>query len=236
MIKTRVLVVEDEESWQDRFRWFFEKTEAGRFDWRLAETGEKAQHLLKRKTFDTIILDVHLPGMSGIDLLRWREREPQIRMIPTLVVSGEAETRDRVAGLDAGADDSLNKPFAYEELRARLTALKRRRDRVFLVHGFYDLGWLKFDPESHSLEVDGVRAHLEPKELELLLHFLRRPGMVHSNSALWGMFWDEESPGQERVLANRISALRRKLGSGKACLFSHKGIGYSFNPETILAA
>lgn len=234
MARARVLVVEDDESFQELYTWFFETAYKNEFEWRLAETGEKAVHLLQRKPFDLIVLDILLPGMSGLEVLRWREGDSRGRFIPALVVSGQTKVQDRLAGLVLGADDYLIKPFVDEELLVRLHALKRRRDRVFEEHGVYDIGWLKFNPETQELAVYGVFTHLEPKELELLIYFLRRSKIVHLSRALWDMFWDDDTPNFERVLANKISTLRTKLGRGGHCLLSHKGVGYSFDPSLIL--
>ncbi len=235
MARARVLVIEDDESYQEFYRAFFVQFHSDKFEWRLAQSGEAAIRLLQRKSFDLIVLDIGLPGKSGLDVLRWREKDPGACLIPALVVSGGETTQDRVTGLDVGADDYLVKPFADEELLARLAALKRRRDRICIGHGLYDLGWLKFDPESHQLAVDDALVHLEPKELDILLLFLRRPRIIHRPHALWDMFWDEENRNFEHVLENKVSSLRRKLGPGGVYLRNHKGIGYSFDPSEVVA-
>ena len=221
------MVIEDDESNQDRYGWFFGNLNAAIFEWRLAGTGEAALGLIERKPFELIVLDMHLPGLGGVEILRWREAHPLALRIPVLVVSGESGTPERVRGIDLGADDYLVKPYSDDELKARLLALKRRQDRLLAANGFYDLGWLRFDPETCKVTVDGAPTHMEAKELDLLAFFLRRPRMVHRSRALWEMFWEDESAAFEHVLGNKISLLRGKLGRGGSCLQNHKAIGYS---------
>lgn len=229
MAFSRVLVVEDDESGQELYRQFFEVLYRDRFRWRLAETGERAVNALDREFFDAVVLDLGLPGMTGLEVLKWRERQPAARVIPVLVVSSEAQVRDRVTALTLGADDYLTKKYDPEELLARLQALIRRQHMALTRQGVLDHGWLKIDPLARQVTTDHGAVRLEPKEFDLLLILARHPGMVRSAELLWELLRDEPNPNYRHVLEGDISSIiRNKLGSrARDCLINHKGLGYS---------
>lgn len=228
MVHNRILVVEDDESAQELYRHFFDVACAGQFLWRLVSTGEEAIRFLDQEAFDLVVLDVGLPMMTGLDVLRWRQRQPAARVTPVLVVSAEAQVRDRVTALNLGADDYLAKKYDQTELLAKLHALLRRQNMALIKQGAYNLGWLKIDPLSRQVTVDGEPAHLEPKEFDLLAILARHPGMIHRSEDIWDMVRDEPNRNYRHIIDSDVSSLRRKLGKrAEDFLLSHKGLGYS---------
>lgn len=234
MVHSRILVVEDDESAQELYRHFFDVAYAGQFLWRLVSTGEEAVRLLDHETFDAVVLDVGLPMMTGLDVLRWRQRQPAARVTPVLVVSAEAQVRDRVTALNLGADDYLAKKYDQAELLAKLHALLRRQEMALVRSGVYNQGWLNVDPMSRQVRIDGRPVPLEPREFDLLAILARHPGMIRSPEFLWELLRDEPSPNCRHLIDADVSSLRRKLGArGEQCLVNHKGKGYSFEMRVL---
>lgn len=229
MSRARVLVVEDDPSMQDRYKYFFEHAHKDEFEWLLADDGEAALKVVQRTPVDVMVLDIQLPGMSGLDVLRVVQKDEALRLIPVIVVSAQSKVEERVVGLRAGADDYLPKPFHDEELLARLESIVRRKEKDLDAHATYDLGWLKVDVSAEQITVDGEPVRLEPKEFALLRIFVRRPNVIHFSKDLHERVWGYAGPDSEHAVGNKVSSLRGKLGRAGACLVNHKGIGYSFD-------
>ena len=180
--------------------------------------------------YDMAILDIMLPTMDGIEICRrWREKGIGL---PVLMLTARESVGDRVAGLDAGADDYLPKPFAFDELSARIRALLRR-PRESLA-GAYAAGDIEIDPSSHSARISGREASLTLKEFRLLELFVRHPGQIMTRDAIVGNLWDFEFDGFSNVvdvhvknLRKKIEALRGKAGN-HAAIETVRGLGYRF--------
>ena len=183
----------------------------GRLGWvvTVATTAERAQDEALAGHFDVIVCDVMLPGLSGLALCRWL-REQQV-WTPVLLLTARTDVRDRVAGLDAGADDYLGKPFAFDELQARLRALARRgpveRPTVLIVGPF------TLDPARQTVEVDGQPVDLTAREYALLFTFLRHPDQLFTRSELLDRVWDTNLDHTSNVVDVYIRYLRRKLAA-----------------------
>jgi DNA-binding response OmpR family regulator len=174
---------------------------------------------------EAVILDVGLPDMSGLEVAQRLRRDG--RELPILMLTARDAINDRVAGLDAGADDYLVKPFAYEELAARLRALARRAesgprrpDPVLAA------GPIALDERSRSVTVDGRRVDLSPREFSLLECFLRHPGQSLTRDQLLDQAW----PFSVAVTPNAVDAyvhyLRTKLGEAGRWIETVRGVGY----------
>jgi DNA-binding response OmpR family regulator len=193
----------------------------------LAIDGREAIELLEANPgFDAVILDVGLPGMDGFEVARHvRSRGSRI---PILMLTARDGLSDRVSGLDAGADDYLVKPFAYEELAARLRAVCRRVGAVSMDTGTHlQVGPITLDEARRSVAVEGRPVNLTPREFALLECLLRHPGHVLSRDQLLDMAW----PFGVSVTPNTVDAfvtfLRRKLGPvGAARIETMRGVGY----------
>ncbi|MGL6134286.1 MAG: two-component system response regulator RppA [Prochlorococcaceae cyanobacterium] len=183
--------------------------------------------------YDLAILDWMLPGLSGVEICR-RARAADLSL-PLLLLTARAETADRVQGLDAGADDYLSKPFAMEELLARIRALQRRHPgyrEPLLVAGAYQL-----DPaESRLLVSTGtgvVSVQLSAKEQQLMAYFLERPGQIIPGSRLRSQLWDLHQDPVSNVVAAQVRLLRRKLSAHglPSPIATVPAKGYRFDPQ-----
>ena len=192
----------------------------------LASTGEAALEIADSTTgIELVVLDVGLPGISGIEVAeRLRQTGGQM---PILMLTARDTIGDRVAGLDAGADDYLVKPFAFEELAARIRALSRRASAgQRRVEPRLRVGPIELDETLRLVTVDGHAVDLSPREFSLLECFLRHPGQVMSRDQLLDQAW----PFGVVVTPNAVDAyihyLRDKLGDAGRLVETVRGVGY----------
>jgi two-component system, OmpR family, copper resistance phosphate regulon response regulator CusR len=223
----RILLVEDEE----QIAGFLTRglREEG-FVVERAADGESGWHCLKHGAWDVVLLDWWLPGTDGLSLLR---RYRQIgNTTPVLFLTARDSVSDRVQGLDAGAEDYLCKPFAFEELLARIRVLARRRDPgtgTGLAHGD-----VRIDLATQRVERAGARLDLTPKEYALLVFFVRRPGVVLSRTRIYEQVWEERYDGLSNTLEVHVMELRRKLEAfGPRLIQTLRNRGYRFGGETV---
>ena len=187
-------------------------------DW--LEDGASALHALLSEDFDLLVLDLGLPRMSGLQVLRELRRSGSA--LPVLILTARDATEDRIAGLDAGADDYLVKPFDLDELKARLRALLRRsagRAELRIEHAGVSL-----DPSSQQVSYQGKPVPMTPKEYLLLHELLSQPGKVLTRERLAQLLygWDEEA--ESNTLEVHIHHLRKKLFS--SLIRTVRGVGY----------
>jgi two-component system OmpR family response regulator len=179
---------------------------------------------------DAVVCDVMLPDGSGVELCRWLRQ--QDIWAPVLMLTARTAVKDRVAGLDAGADDYLGKPFAFDELEARLRALIRRGpvDRPAVL----SVGRLSLDPAEHRVSVDGAVIELSPKEFALLHLFMRHPGQLLTRATILDHVWDYSFDVGSNVVDVYIRYLRRKLAPHCAehYLVTVRGQGYRLVADT----
>jgi two-component system copper resistance phosphate regulon response regulator CusR len=223
----RILVVEDEEEIAD----FLTRglREEG-YTVEHAANGIDGWHRLRRESWDLVLLDWWLPGADGLSLLqRFRQTGGTT---PVLFLTARDAVSDRVRGLDGGADDYLCKPFAFEELLARVRSLVRRQDRrgsTVLRHGDVHI-----DLATQRAERAGHRLDLTAKEQALLVLFLRHPGEVLSRTRIYEQVWEERYDGVSNTLEVHVMELRRKLEAfGPRLITTVRGRGYVFgaSPE-----
>ena len=213
----RLLLVEDDLPLGEGLRAGLQ-AEGYTVDW--LHDGASAVHALLSETFDLLVLDLGLPRLSGIGVLQQLRKSGS--HLPVLILTARDETRDRVAGLDAGADDYLAKPFDLNELKARIRALLRRsagRGRALIEHAGIIL-----DPTNQQVHYAGNPVALTPKEYLLLHELLAHPGKVFTRERLVQLLygWDEEA--ESNTLEVHISHLRKKLFS--ELIRTVRGIGY----------
>ena len=194
-----------------------------------AADGLAGWHALDKSSWDLVLLDWWLPASDGLTLLlRYRAAGG---MAPVLFLTARDSVPDRVRGLDAGADDYLCKPFAFEELLARVRALIRRpawSADTLLTHADVHL-----DLATHRADRAGGRLDLTPKEESLLVFFLRHPGEVLSRTRIYEHVWDERYDGLSNTLEVHIMELRRKLEAhGPRMIHTARGRGYLFGMDT----
>ncbi len=174
--------------------------------------------------YDLLILDIMLPGVDGLTLCRELRRQGQT--LPVLMLTARDATADKVVGLDAGADDYLVKPFAFEELLARIRTLLRRPRRA--LPPVLTLGELTLDPAARVARYDGEPLAVSPKEFSLLRLFLLHPGEVLSRDWILDHAWDDEFDSFSNIVDVYVGRLRRKLHrpGGGVRLETVRGAGY----------
>lgn len=187
-------------------------------DW--ARDGNSAELAVAANEYDAILLDLGLPGRSGLELLaQWRRKR---NAAPILIITARDSVEDRIAGLDGGADDYLVKPFDLNELAARLRALLRRRSgRATPV---IEHGPLQLDPATHEVRLNGNEIRLSGREFALLHALLQVPGVPLSRSQLEDRLYGWEEEIGSNAVEVHIHALRRKIGS--ELIRNVRGVGY----------
>jgi two-component system copper resistance phosphate regulon response regulator CusR len=200
-----------------------------------AADGQQALDLAAAHAYDAIILDILLPGIDGIAVCR------QLRALgvttPVLMLTALDAVEQRIAGLDAGADDYLTKPFDFGELQARLRALTRRRGEV--IDNDIAVGDLIVDTRRHAARRGDREIALTAKEFAFLLHLARHAGRVVSKAELMAHVWDDSRESWSNIIDVYASRVRRKVDDGESvALFStHRGAGYMLDaPRTARAA
>ena len=195
----------------------------------VARTGDDALWMAEATEYDAIVLDVMLPGADGFEVCR-RLRDSG-RWSPVLMLTARDAVEDRVAGLDAGADDYLTKPFSFAELLARLRALARRAplERPAVL----EAGDLRLDPATRRAWRGDVEIGLSAKEFALLETFMRRPGEVLSRYQLLEHCWDYGYENRSNVVDVYVRYLREKIDRpfGRKSLETVRGAGYRFKGE-----
>jgi DNA-binding response OmpR family regulator len=217
----RILVIEDEE----KVASFIEKgleQSAYTVDW--AANGEDGLEFARSNEYQAIVLDIMLPGKSGLEVVR--ELRARGVTTPVLALTARAGLEDRVAGLDSGCDDYLPKPFAFDELLARLRALVRRASSQKTTQMEY--GGIVLDPVTRKVTRDGKPIELTNKEYALLEMLIRNPGQVYTRTSIMENVWGYDFDNASNVLEVYMNFLRKKVdqGFGKKLLHTVRGVGY----------
>lgn len=199
------------------------------FEAEAVHNAKDARNRIYDGAHDAVVLDLGLPDKNGLDLLR--ELRVAKVMPPTIILTTRIKVDDRVAGLNAGADDYITKPFAFEELVARLRALLRRPQSS--VGDVLCIGNLNFNTQTREAEVSGEQALLTPKEQTLLEHLMRKPGGVVSKVFLEDNIYGsgrDTSANSLEVLTHRLRARLRKLDA-QVVIHTVRGVGYMMTAE-----
>ncbi len=206
----RILIVEDEASLQELLAYNLER--AG-FAVEQAYDADEARTMIAEQAPDLVLLDWMLPYMSGLELCRQLRRQPVTANLPIVMLTARVEERDRLHGLDTGADDYITKPFSVDELIARVRAVLRRIRPAFAseVLRFADL---TMDLAGHRVARNGRDVHLSPTEFRLLRQLLESPGRVFSRSQLLDLVWGRDQDVELRTVDATIRRLRRALNAG----------------------
>lgn len=221
----RILIVEDEDEIAD---FLVRGLREEGFSVERARDGEEGWHYLQMGTWDLVLLDWWLPGSDGLSILR-RYRQAG-NTSPVLLLTARDAVPDRVKGLDSGADDYLCKPFAFEELLARIRVLARRQ--ATSVTTVINYGDVRLDLASQRVDRAGQRCELTSKEYSLLVFFLRHPGEVLSRTRIYEHVWDERYDGLSNTLEVHVKELRRKLEAhGPRIIHTLRNRGYRFGEQ-----
>jgi DNA-binding response OmpR family regulator len=220
---TRILTVEDDERIRTAVRLALE--DEG-WDVEEADTGEEALQAFTRQPSDVVLIDIMLPGIDGFDVCRSIRR---VSDVPIVMVTARADTHDVVAGLEAGADDYLTKPFAPKELSARIRALLRRARTIDLAPTHLRFGDLEIIPEEGIVLRDNAEVHLTKTEFRLLVELASAPGRVFSREVLLERVWGYGYFGDGRLVDVHVRRLGMKVEVDPANprhVMTIRGLGY----------
>ena len=231
-MRRRILIVEDDLTLRQALT--YNLTREG-YEVAGAADGESAL-AAARGRFDLILLDLMLPAMSGLEVLRALRRDGVTT--PVIIVSAKADEVDRVVGLKIGADDYVTKPFSRPELLARIEAVLRRQRRdgseAEARPQRLEIGPVVVDLERRQVSIAGVQTHLTTKEFDLLAFMASSPGRIFTRDQLLSRIWGYDFPGDGRTVDVHVSWLRGKLrGEGEHNWFrTVRGVGYAFSPPS----
>ena len=225
---TRVLVVEDEESFSEALSYMLRKEG---YEVAVADNGTGALEEFDRSGADLVLLDLMLPGLSGTEVCRQLRQRSNVPVIMLTAKDGEV---DKVVGLELGADDYVTKPFSSRELVARIRAVMRRgSEGDELVPGTIEAGPVRMDVERHVVTVDSKSVPMPLKEFDLLELLLRNAGRVLTRMQLIDRVWGSDYVGDTKTLDVHVKRLRAKVEPDPAnprYLVTVRGLGYKFEP------
>ena len=223
-----ILVAEDDRDIADLIAHYVERS-----GWtpHTVGSGDEAMVSVRKHAFDIVILDVMLPGMSGLEVCRALRADPATAAIPIIMVTARAEETDRIIGLDIGADDYVSKPFSPNELIARIRALVRRSKRAEPETATIRFGSLAMDLERHTVIDNGQEVKLTAKEFLLLQYLLQHRGRVLSRDVLLGDVWGYRYTGGTRTVDVHVRRLREKLPVLVDSLVTVKQFGYKLEEQ-----
>jgi two-component system alkaline phosphatase synthesis response regulator PhoP len=234
--KKKILVVEDEKDVRDLVRYNLEQEG---FNVLEAEDGELALSLVRRERPALVILDIMLPGMSGLDICRVIRHDGDIARVPVLMLTAKAAEVDKIVGLEVGADDYVTKPFSPRELMARVKAVLRRAHgaEVERPHEVYDRGRLRIDFDTYEVFLDGRELKLSLREFELLAFFVRHPNRVFERSQLLDLVWGHDTYVEPRTVDVHVRRLRIRIerdDTRPELILTVRGVGYKFNDAALV--
>ncbi|MEN5181131.1 phosphate regulon transcriptional regulator PhoB [Comamonas odontotermitis] len=195
-----------------------------------AEDGDAAQRELDAVLPDVILLDWMLPGQSGLSLARKWRADARVKGIPIIMLTARGDEPDKIAGLDAGADDYITKPFSTQELLARIRAVLRRRIPE-QVNDSVTIGELVLDAATHRVTFQGELLKLGPTEFKLLHYLMKHAERVHSRSQLLDKVWGDHVFIEERTVDVHVKRLREALGVANVMVETVRGAGYRITAQ-----
>jgi two-component system phosphate regulon response regulator PhoB len=198
-----------------------------------AMDSETAQRELDAVLPDVILLDWMLPGESGLSLARKWRKDPRTKGVPILMLTARGDEADRVAGLDAGADDYIIKPFSTKEMLARIRAVLRRRAPE-QAGGSVAIGGLLLDAGTHRVSYDGQMLKMGPTEFKLLHYFMKNAERVHSRGQLLDKVWGDHVFIEERTVDVHVKRLREALGPAGVLIETVRGAGYRLTAQPLV--
>ena len=223
---TRILVVEDEESFSDPLSYLLRKEG---YEVSVAGTGPLALEDFDRSGADLVLLDLMLPGLSGVDVCRALRHRSSV---PVIMLTAKDSEIDKVVGLEIGADDYVTKPYSSRELLARIKAVLRRgQEPEELMPATLESGPVRMDVERHVVSVNGTHMPLPLKEFELLEMLLRNSGRVLTRAQLIDRVWGSDYVGDTKTLDVHVKRLRSKVEPDPAnpkFIVTVRGLGYKF--------
>ena len=219
----RILVAEDDRDIADLIAHYLRKQG---WEPHVVAAGDEAVAYARRQSIDLVVLDLMLPGLSGLEVCRLLRGDKTTEALPIIMVTARAEETDRIVGLDIGADDYLAKPFSPNELVARVRALLRRSKRAETPAATLTFGPIVMDLARHTVADAGRDVKLTAKEFLLLQYLLEHRGRVLSRDVLLGDVWGYRYTGGTRTVDVHVRRLREKLPALVDALVTVKQFGY----------
>ena len=233
MSAERILIIEDDPEIQEMLQFAF-----AREGWKLMQVtrGEDGLKVLRGKGADCVILDIMLPGMDGLKILKKIREIEGCQLLPVIMCTARGEEADIVAGLELGADDYVVKPYSPRVLAARIRAALRRKDAAALdgegqPRKFFEHGKLSIDIERHFATLEGKPLDLFATEFAILAQFMSNPDIVFSRQKLITAIRGDDYPVTDRSVDVQIMGLRKKLGEYAEMIETVRGVGYRFRTE-----
>ena len=197
------------------------------FDVLKAEDGARALEIAKAESPDLVVLDLMMPGMSGLEVTKQLKQSPATNRIPILMLTARAEEVDRIVGLELGADDYVTKPFSPREIVLRVQAVLRRATSPDLTsEEVLEIGPIKIDRAKHEVRIQGKTCDFTATEFKLLSVLMERRGRLQSREVLLNDVWGYESAIDTRTVDTHVRRLREKLGSAADLIETVRGFGY----------
>ncbi len=222
----KIYIVEDEPDIRETLKYNFSNEG---FKVSTAPDGEEALSNIKKVLPDVLILDLMLPGISGLDVCKSIRADDDIRDISIIMLTAKGEEIDRVIGFELGADDYVTKPFSVRELILRVKVLLKKQRESLVENKLVTFGPIRIDLDAHELKINDKEIVLTALEFKLLQHLVKRKGRVQTREQLLGDVWGYSAEVTTRTVDTHIKRLREKLGNTSDYIQTIRGVGYRFS-------
>ena len=222
----KLFIVEDEPDLRDTLIYNFENEG---FKVKAFSSGESFLDILQKNKPNLVILDLMLPGLSGLDICRELRSNDNYAGIGVVMLTAKSGEVDRIVGFELGADDYVTKPFSVRELILRVKVLLKKSTENSANEQILEYGPISMNLEAHDVSVNGQSIILTALEFKLLKHLLKRKGRVQTRDQLLGDVWGYSSEVTTRTVDTHIKRLREKLGKPGELIQTIRGVGYRFN-------
>ncbi|URQ64763.1 response regulator [SAR86 cluster bacterium] len=222
----KIYIVEDEPDIRDTLKYNFSNEGFKVFT---SPDGEEALSNIKKVLPDVLILDLMLPGVSGLDVCKSIRADDDIRDMSIIMLTAKGEEIDRVIGFELGADDYVTKPFSVRELILRVKVLLKKQRESLVQNKLVTFGPIRIDLDAHELKINDKEIVLTALEFKLLQHLVKRKGRVQTREQLLGDVWGYSAEVTTRTVDTHIKRLREKLGNTSDYIQTIRGVGYRFS-------
>lgn len=222
----KIYIVEDEPDIRETLKYNFSNEG---FEVFTAPDGEEALSNIKKVLPDVLILDLMLPGVSGLDVCKSIRADDDIRDMSIIMLTAKGEEIDRVIGFELGADDYVTKPFSVRELILRVKVLLKKQRESLVENKLVTFGPIRIDLDAHELKINDKEIVLTALEFKLLQHLVKRKGRVQTREQLLGDVWGYSAEVTTRTVDTHIKRLREKLGNTSDYIQTIRGVGYRFS-------
>ncbi len=222
----KIYIVEDEPDIRETLKYNFSNEGFKVFT---APDGEEALSNIKKVLPDVLILDLMLPGVSGLDVCKSIRADDDIKDMSIIMLTAKGEEIDRVIGFELGADDYVTKPFSVRELILRVKVLLKKQRESLVENKLVTFGPIRIDLDAHELKINDKEIVLTALEFKLLQHLVKRKGRVQTREQLLGDVWGYSAEVTTRTVDTHIKRLREKLGNTSDYIQTIRGVGYRFS-------